>query len=384
MKKIALVTCYVDNYGACLQAFALQKTLIDIEGNCDIIRYSPYKEYHKPTLFFSIVEGLKDIRRLCKYRNYSYTLSRKKCFRAYRKSYLLFSETWYNNIEELYSNPPAYDAFVTGSDQLWNPLIHNNSNNKAYFLDFVPEGKKRIAYAPSIGVSSLPDEFEFKDEMAQMLKKFDAISTREKTGADIVEQLIGQDCRVVLDPTLLLDRDIWSEIARKPDISEPYIFCYLFGDPDYIGQFVQYAEQKTGYKVVVIPFHEREYNSSHMKIKKAGPLEFIGLIKNAALVITDSFHATAFSINFNVPFYSLLRNTSTELNNMNSRITNILSMVGLENRLIMSSKDFPDEINIDIDFTAANHKLSKRRDEDITFLRDAIGGVNTDAKKTNM
>jgi hypothetical protein len=384
MKKVGLVTCYIDNFGACLQAYALQRVIIKQGNMCEIIRYTPNKDLSNTNKVVKIIKYIWRKLRSITNETYSYELSRKSQFKLFREKFLIFGRTHYDNIDMVFSNIPQYDSFVVGSDQLWNPLIHSNSNNSVYFLDFVQDDKKRIAYAPSIGLSILPDIY--KDEMARMLMKFDTLSVREQEGANIVEEITGRPCRVVLDPTLLLARDEWYKIAAEPipKIEEPYIFCYLFGNGDYIGEFVEYVKQKTNYKVVLVPYTKREYDSSNIKIKKAGPHEFIGLIKNASLVITDSFHATAFSINFNIPFYSLLRNSTTELNNMNSRITNILGMVGLENRLIMSVEDFPAEINLEIDFTAANQEIAKRREEDIRFLRDAIGGGKLDAKKANL
>lgn len=376
MQRVGLVTCYIDNYGACLQAYALQQVIINQGNICEIISYTPVSDLSNTNKALKIIKYIWRKFRGITNKTYRYELCRKSQFKLFRDKFLTFGITHYENIDMVFSNIPQYDSFVAGSDQLWNPLIHNN--NKVYFLDFVPEGKNRIAYAPSIGLSVLPDNY--KDEMANMLLKFNTLSVREQDGANIVEEITGRPCRVVLDPTLLIDREDWYKIAGEttPQIAEPYIFCYLFGQPDYIGEFVKYVAEKTNYKVVLIPYTKREYDSPYIKIKKAGPPEFIGLIKNAALVITDSFHATAFSINFNVPFYSLLRNLDAELNNMNSRITNILDMVGLENRLIKSAEDFPAEIDLSIDFTAANHEIEKRRDEDITFLRNAI-----ERKKSN-
>lgn len=370
MKHVGLVTCYVDNFGACLQAYALQKTIIKLGNTCEIVRYTPVKELSNYNLS---IKALKYVWRRYKSitnKVYDYELGRKAKFKDFRKKRLVFGSTRYPDIDSVYANVPQYDAYIVGSDQLWNPMIHNETNNKVYFLDFAPRGKKRIAYAPSIGLSVLPDRF--KPEMADMLAAFDALSTREQAGADIVAELTDRPCRVVLDPTLLLTDDEWGSIAVTPRISEPYIFCYLFGQPDYIGKFVEYVAEKIQYKVVVIPFVEREYNSPYLKVKKAGPLEFIGLIKNAALVITDSFHATAFSINFNTPFYSLLRNTDSDENNMNSRIFNILSMTKLEDRLITAEKEFPSQINTAMNFALVNTILARKRNEDSAFLKRAI------------
>jgi hypothetical protein len=369
-KTVGLTTCYVDNFGACLQAYSLQKMIEMLGYHCEIIKYTPVKASQEKKLSQEILHNGKEILRIIKRPSHLQEFIRCRRFRRFRKELLAFGKEYFPTIESLYQNPPHYDIYVTGSDQLWNPIIHNRTNNKAYFLDFAPIGKKRVAYAPSIGLSVIPDVC--KAEMSQLLNKMDHISIREEAGRQIVEALTDKPCRVVLDPTLLHDKDFWNRIAVDYHHKKPYIFCYLFGTPEYIGRFVQYVKEKTGYDVVVIPFTERERCSDYIKITALGPREFLGLVKNAALVITDSFHATAFSINLNVPFYSLLRNTDADANNMNSRIFNMLDLAGLNERLVASSEDFPDYVMETPDFDSANKRIREKRVQDIEYLRNAM------------
>lgn len=372
MKKVGLITCYADNYGACLQAYALQQMIIEMEYKAEIIKYSPISSMKEHRGLIKLIVPILNILRSIKNRKSidRYQGEMRKNFRKFKKECLTFGNIAYPTIESLYKSPPEYDAFVTGSDQLWNPIIHGMTNNRAHFLDFAPEGKKRIAYSPSIGVSKIPDSC--KKEMKQLVEKMDVVSVREEDGKRIINEISEKNCRVVLDPTLLLDKDEWSKIIKNFNGKKPYIFCYLFSKQDYVGEFVEYVKMKTCYEIVVIPFTKREMERGYVVRNDAGPKEFLGLIKNASLVITDSFHATAFSINFNVPFYSLLRNSDTELNNMNSRIFNILEIFDLKNRLISSAKDYPDEINFDIDFKKVNKILDERREEDKKFLKTAL------------
>lgn len=370
IKTVGLTTCYVDNFGACLQAYSLQKMIEILGYRCEIIKYTPIESLHEKKLSQQILHDGKEILRIVKRPSHLKELKRRRLFSRFRKELLSFGKDFFPTIESLYQNPPPYDIYVTGSDQLWNPIIHNKTNNKAYFLDFAPAGKKRVAYAPSIGLSVLPDAY--KAEMSQLLNKLDHISIREETGRQIVEALTDKPCRVVLDPTLLHDKDFWKKIAVDYHHKKPYIFCYLFGAPEYIGRFVQYVKEKTGYDVVVIPFTERERCSDYIKITTLGPREFLGLIQNATLVITDSFHATAFSINLNVPFYSLLRNTDADANNMNSRIFNMLDLAGLNERLVASNADFPDYVMEIPDFDFANKRIREKRAQDIEYLKKAM------------
>ena len=226
--KVALMTCYMNNFGACLQAYALQTVIRELGNDCDIIRYTPIPSVKEYPLWFraayTIRNRLKGIRNF-KFRYENYRLN---YYKAFKREYLIFNDTYYPTIASLYQNPPEYDAFVTGSDQVWNPLIHENTNNKAYFLDFVPQGKKRIAYAPSIGLSELPAECG--EEMGQLIDRFDTVSVRETAGKKIIEKISKKECRVVLDPTLLLTREQWLKITKKPSVQKPYILCYLFSE----------------------------------------------------------------------------------------------------------------------------------------------------------
>lgn len=367
---IGLVTCFLDNYGACLQAYALQKTIEKSGNKVEIIKYIGEVGYAPDTGLRKLIRNpfFKWVkRRLSK--EYDEYCKRRVKFDSFRKKHLHFSERSFYSFDELERGAQFYDAYVCGSDQIWNPMLYNG-NNRVYFLDFVPEGKRRIAYAPSIGVSEIPVEYQL--EMTQLLQRMDVLSTREETGAGIVKMLSGRDCRTVLDPTLLLSGEEWSCLAKKPNIDRPYIFCYLFGERNYIGEFLDYVIQKTGFQVVTIPFTKREENTEFIQERNAGPEEFVGLIKNASLVITDSFHATAFSINLNTPFYSLLRNNVTDSNNMNSRITDILGMLDLQERLIEKKEDFPVQIDLDVNFDSVNEVLNQLRREDKEFLYKSI------------
>ena len=371
MKKVGLMTCYMNNFGACLQAYALQHKIDELGLDCEIIKYTPIRAVKEYSFLikvgrrlYSLIKGFANID--FRYENY-----RNRSFVRFRKKYLTFSNENYLKEEELYSHQLKYDCYVTGSDQIWNPNLFNGQANPIYFLDFVPDGKGRVAYAPSIGVSSVSDSY--KTEMKKYLARFDAISVREYEGKEIIDSIIECECRAVLDPTLLLKKNEWEALLHDKIINKDYILLYLFSDREYIGEFVQYVQEQLGIDVVTIPFNKREYYSNHIKIKKAGPLEFLNLIKNASLVITDSFHATAFSINLQVPFYTLLRNTEKETNNMNSRIYSILSFTKLENRIIRDKEAFPDKINLEIDFSEADKRLQEKREQDIDFLKSALG-----------
>lgn len=379
--KTGLMSCYVDNYGACLQAYALQSAIESSGSECEIIKYTPYADLIRTTSYGANSEEEASVKikraiahpvKFMKRRNFTQNSAlRSAKFESFRNSYLKFGDKLYESWDELRKDPPEYDNFVCGSDQIWNPVIHHNTNVGPYFLDFVPEGKKRIAYAPSIGVEKIPEEC--RSEMKEFLEKFDTLSVREQHGAELIKELSALSAPVVLDPTLLFDGKWWSEVCHPVTVKKPYILCYLFNENPSTFRFVEFMKRKTGFDVVTLPQTFSDVYNKNIKIYDAGPAEFIWLIKNAELIITDSFHATAFSINFNKRFYCLRRNTTGEKNNMNSRITSILSLAGLEDRLI----DNPDEgcklPPNEIDYRSVNLRMAERRKRDLNFLKTALG-----------
>ena len=255
---------------------------------------------------------------------------------------------------------------------MWNPVIHGNKNNKVYFLDFVKGGAKKIAYAPSIGVSSFPN-IEIEEEAKSLLSDFDFLSCREKTGADLITKLTGRQCHQVLDPTLLLTKEQWKALCGERLIKEKYILVYRFGVSDLEDRCISSIAQKEKIKVLTLPMSPNDFENPETLLKPCGPKEFVNLINYAELVITDSFHATAFSINLNVPFVCMLRNSVKETNNMNSRIHDILALFKLENRLLLKTEDIVSCLATPINFTKSNQILFERRRHDTGLLKDALG-----------
>lgn len=378
MKSVGLFTCFLDNCGACLQAYALQNSIKDMGYSCEIIKFTEpygYQRLYVNRYFRLKYLALSSIKSLLKFdftrRRFIYD-DRRIAFDDFRNKNLLFSEKEYTTFSSLIVIPLKYDGYVCGSDQIWNPLFYKH-NNPAYFLEAAPSKKKRIAYAPSIGLSKLPDEYS--SEFKKLISKFDHLSVRELEGKNIIKNIANIDCRVVLDPTMLYDSDKWDKLAKSVKLKKPFIFCYIFGNQNFSWEFVDYIKNKTGLEVVCMPFFDEDFSRRYKMISKCGPSEFLWLIKNAKLVLTDSFHATVFSIIFETPFYTMLRNSDNEKLNMNSRIFNILSNLGLENRLISEKDAYTKEIDCVVDFTLPKEKLEKLRIESKEYLRNALGSV---------
>lgn len=377
MKKVGLVTYYGDNYGACLQAYALSNVIEQYDCCCEIIdiNIEQKQEQHKKC-FFQLIRKLMAI---LKARN-SYKRAllgpkvrnsnriRNISFDIFRKEYLKIKTNNCRQEKEFYDNPPLYDVYVCGSDQIWNPTFGERCE-PLYFLDFCPTGSQKIAYAPSVGVSQL--EKKYQDEFSKLLKNFDAISVRENNTVDLLENLCDKEIVNVLDPTLLLHSEYDVLISKSNVQFKDYIFCYLFGEEPYIAQVKDKIKKITGLKVISIPFVEREYFADDILVDDGGPNEFLCLIKYAKLVVTDSFHATAFSINFNVPFISLLRQSEKNKSEMSSRLRSLLSQVDLEERLVKPGDSLPHNL-INMDFGKANNKLNELRKKSRDFLDKSL------------
>lgn len=377
MKKIGLITYYGNNYGGVLQAYALQQMVIANGFECEIIsnnflnRKSVYKKMKGKMV--NLISAMKnpshyfDKRRT--YHQYAaQNASKIKKFEEFRHQNLCIYHTGFSSYGDYLKNPPEYDVYLCGSDQIWNPNLY--CDNGFYFAGFAPEEALKISFASSVGVSMVnKKQAAF---MAPFLNRFDVISTREQKGADIINAISSKKAKVVLDPTLLLDADEWSRIATPCFINEPYIFCYLFGEREYVAEIKKKVKELTGMKVVCVPFVPRELDSSDEKVFDAGPAEFISLIKNASLVLTDSFHATAFSINLRTPFISLCRFDKSDKKNMNDRLVTILNLVDLSDRLVDANNTISADFLYDVDFVKAHDQLEKKRQIDRQFLIEAL------------
>lgn len=372
MKKVGLATCFLDNYGACLQAYALSNTITSLGMECTILKYTELEGYYgdsiaervKNSTLYNTVRCLLDK----KYRKtFKLGKIRRPNFQSFRKKYLPLSTEAYNEHSDL--SDKGFDAVVCGSDQIWNPTFYG-ACNPFYYLSFVPKGVSKIAYAPSIGLSDIPECYT--DDFKKYLSDFKAISVRENNAVELVKKYADKEAKWVLDPTMLLDGSAWSKLIDNKIIEKPYIFCYLFGTQDYYKDAIENIRNKTGLEVVIIPFSERDLTNEYTKIYKAGPIEFLSLIKNAEYVLTDSFHATVFSLLFERPFYTLLRDNDNEEKSMNSRIYSLLSMVDKQERCVLKNNVLDFKIEPILDYGCVRSRLKQLRDDSINFLQNAL------------
>lgn len=393
-KTVGIITIhYVDNLGGVLLAYALQESVNRFGYDCCVIDYDPTPIPPKTSYllraiarravrlplylmnfprYFSMVIKNRGLVLPPRHIHGSSGL-RKTRFDSFRERNIKLSEHHYTSDEALKINPPLYGAYICGSDQVWNPFIckspENARNEPAYFLAFAPK-IKRISYAPSISIPKIPECL--REEMKQLMLEIPYLSCREKQGADLIRELTGREAEVVLDPTLLLDCEDWSRIAIMPEIKEPYILGYFLGEGREYRDFAHNLAKKLDCRLVIISREHQDSNDwNTIDFSDAGPAEFLGLVKNAQCICTDSFHGTIYSINFGKPFYAFERPGSNGSQSMATRIYSILELLGLTSRLMRTDSPYP-ETPLEIDFTSAHLRLQEARSKSLLYLGEAL------------
>jgi Polysaccharide pyruvyl transferase. len=265
------------------------------------------------------------------------------------------------------------DIFICGSDQIWNPDWFKS----AFFLDFVPDNKKKIAYAASLGRNIL--SIQEKALISPLINRLNYISVREESAKELLKDDVNKEISIVLDPTLLLDKTYWNALSGEYEKNGEYIFVYLLGNNPAHRHFAENLAKKMKKRIICLPYSDNKFNKGDAffnakKIYSAGPIEFLQLIKNADYIITDSFHAVVFSIIFNKEFYVVNRSINNDIHSMNSRIFDLLHQIKLENRIINNFNTSDFVLNEEtIDYNSINNYYNEKRSESIKYLRNTLG-----------
>ncbi|MBR3232740.1 polysaccharide pyruvyl transferase family protein [Candidatus Saccharibacteria bacterium] len=336
MKKNRLLISTLNgykNYGNRLQLFALSTVLSKYIDSKNIYLYWPKKTYEITKDFIKTKYALKN--KALKY---------IKIHRFTKK-----------NTPRRTNKICPSDQIVVGSDQVWNPKY---LKNRKYLIDFLKK-EIRISYAASMGVEILSDEQ--KESFAKALKHYKAISVREESAKKLLQPLTSKEVKVVLDPTLLLNKIKYAQLEKKPkDIkeSEKYILCYILGNREH-QEFINTFAQKNNYRIILF---------SDKTGSNYGVEEFLYLIHHAQLICTDSFHACVFSFIFERPFIAFKR--TGEANYMYSRLQNLIDTFHLKNREF-NGKEITKE-NLEVDYSEAKKILKKEQEKSIKFLKNAL------------
>lgn len=330
-KSVGIITMHRPiSFGSSLQAYALQKKILDLGFDCEIIDYQYPNQLHvtKRNPFKVIARGL--VHYLLNLFMGMPCLIERYRFKVFRENYLKLSK-YYKDSKSLVENPPAYDIYCTGSDQVWNTNF--TKKDTSFLLSFVKDVKK-ISYASSFAVDYVVKEC--LQDFRNYLSKYDNISVREKSGVELVKRLTGKDATLVCDPTMLLTTDEWFPLAEKSKIHINkryilvFILTYSYNPYPEVNHIIDTVQQNLGLHLVVLSGNKHDYlRKNATVIKNAGPLEFLYLFEHASYIITSSFHGVAFSANFKKPFIAVV-----DKNNKDSRLLSFLDTIGMLNHAI--------------------------------------------------
>ena len=366
--KVAVITRHaVFNYGSLLQTIATGQCLEDMGYECEIIDYQRKDEDYR-TIARTLVKKNKKWNRnpvtrliYCTMQSPKFRLMGRH-FEKMREGVLKTTKR-YSSYEELKKDKPAADIYMTGSDQVWGP-IGVDSYDPAYFLGFVEEGDRKISYAASFGKTVFTENL--LEAMKGYLTRYDGIAVREKSAAETISGMnVPASLYQVLDPTLLLDSEYWDKMIKE-EYKEKYILIYqLHNNPRMLEYAYALAEEK-GLPLVTMSStaqHLAHNGSKHVFLPSLS--EWLGYIKNAAFMITDSFHGTAFAINFNTQFVNVLpEGTAT-------RNQSILELTGLKNRIVENYEDFSC-FDQKIDFSKVNEIIEQQRAVSFQIWRELL------------
>lgn len=366
--RIGIVTFHrADNYGAVLQNYALIKALREMNEDAETIDYrcpeieKNYQLRNKPIVSLfrpkSIFTALK----------YPFAIRkeqvRKEKFEEFRHTYIPMTKSYTE--EELRKNAPEFDAYIAGSDQIWNGLIFKGKHNPIYTLEFAPEGK-RIAYAVSSGNSELIPQDSYA-----AISEFNHIMARERELQLMLREKLGIKADLCVDPVFLLDQKTWKSMLVDRKVSGQ-IFLYRVGrGTQGAVDIARYYQKKCGGKIVYpMPFDRKIGVFSDCRYT-AGPLDFLQMIGESEFIIASSFHAVAFSLILEKDFVVLPQKDT------NSRVKDLLKLVGLENRMFETFEDYRVSCTSlkSIDYSTVRKTIKEERERSLLLLRKALDTV---------
>lgn len=367
--KLALLSFHnAANYGAALQAYALQTYLEKKGFDCEYIDYVNKTRKTAYSMSDHIINSIKKQKYLTaiKYMvGTPFLEMRKMRFKKFYKKHLKVSGTSYTNASEASKAECLYDKFIVGSDQVW--CSENNGGDVAYLLSFIKDSEKKISYSSSFGKEEIP--IELYDKYVKYLKEIKHLSTREKFGVDIIKKLTGRDATLVMDPVFLLTAEEWKELITKKT-HEKFLFSYTNTAvqlPFFLKQTNYPLEGKKIYKLST-QTNPMDFLSNKVKVKYTmSPQSFLQYIHDAEFVVTASFHCLAFSILFHKPFAVLISETGGNT----GRLTALLDNFGLMDRVI-TDKTTLEDLKKPIDWKNVDKILNEKLEISRQFLLDAL------------
>lgn len=371
--KVSVITLHtVNNYGSALQTYATQTLLQRLGHTVEVVDYWRKDNAGEAAVDKALESpAMQKIRKFWDWSGASRKMVRvplkmllaykRKPMQDFLKKRVTLTAHPYYSMEELLADVPQADIYVTGSDQVWNS-IWNKGIELPYFLEYAPEGKKRVAFSASIGRGEL-SQWEIPQTIT-MLKKYSAISMREQSGVTLLKQY-GIDSELVLDPTLMLQRQDWENIADCPKMKKPYLLIYQLNENSKMDRYALELAKRHHWEVVRICFAVPKFQKGVKCVVSPSVERLLGYFCQAACVLTDSFHATAFSLNLERDFISVLPER------FGTRIESILALTGTQSRLLKDFSDF-DIADNPINREKVRAILHAEREKGIHFLQNSL------------
>lgn len=365
MPKIAILTFNeTTNYGAELQAFALQKSLVKLNCACEVLNYRCERIFRceRPMQ----ISDQKSFKQFIRYIFIHASEQRRwNKFREFESKHVRMSSIKYDRSNINLAND-EYDSFIVGSDQVWN--LDVTGSDITFFLDFVKDSEKKNSYAASFGYSQIPDNFI--EVISKNLNDFSILLVRERQGISIIEELIHKSAVLVLDPTLLVSKNEWVELIAANESIDPkhlkkgYIFLYQIdlGDKTLLN-FIRKLAKKENLAILCCSQGLRNVYGVNY-VPDASPRDFLEMVSDAKYVITGSFHALCFSLIFKKNFFYTCYTP-----NRSSRQNTIMDLTGLRGREILHGQCIN---TAPIDYSTVDTILETERQRSMSFLTQII------------
>jgi len=363
-KKVSIITI-IDaiNVGSYLQAYALSHVVESNKCVCEIVDYRRRRNALRTVLKRSF-KNMALFKALLYFAYWCYvTIRQRPKLLGFLKKHIAVTERKYHSYEELCAYTPVADIYITGSDQVWNSG-YNDGVDEAFYLSYVPVGKRKIAYAASIGNNEFA-ELE-RRHISSLLASFDYISVREDSAFYALKDIGITNVDHVLDPTLLINKEKWDMVSSTAKFkkTEPYllVYCVESNKKKFVGDYANRVAKRLNLKIYVISASglasmTGKYDRKFVMIS---PEIFIKLFLNADYIVVSSFHGTAFSINFSKQF------TTIAPEKYDTRVRSLLNLFNLERRLYLPSNE--SEYEIDIDYVKVSSILSDKREESLKYV----------------
>jgi len=370
MKAGILTLNSAHNFGASLQAYALQKTLENLGFETKIINYrykkidnvyNPYRRSKKGLLNIWFYLSRIKLHTLDKYK-----ITKYYNYETFFKEYFNLTPP-YKTLNQLMDVEWDYDFYLCGSDQIWSAHI-TRGLQPPYFLDFLPEDSKKIAYAASLGTDTI-NEYDIP-LFKQYLFNIDNISIREQSSIKSLKECTDKTLDVTIDPTLLLEKEDYDELKIDPSFKDKdYIFVYVIDRNEELYKIAEKISQEENLPVVLSSPYikpEKIFKKQMDPVWDMGPREFLGVLANAKYVVTNSFHGNIFSIIYQKPFISAPHQVTS------ARVLQFLEKINLKQVLFTDSNEFGNIKDVKIDYSDVERRLNDLKEESINFLKKSM------------